>query len=403
MVKSIRVLAGAFAALSIALIFQNCGQPGSISATPALSESASGVVTPVVTDTYGITVLNSSKFICEPFGNTNGGDSKAGLKAELAYIDPQSNLSTSTKNNYQSIDYFGGGNEFIQTTTPIYLSQINVPTRKFDQGFLLSDGTYLVDQGGNKLIEYFALKMKSLLKLSPADEEGDYELATISDDGSRLLLNLGYGDQEVIVNDGAHSTRMRCANDPVTLSQNSKIPMTYYYNQGPRYEIANVLIWRKKPANSTTGKYPLCGVSGGFWNASDSTPASNWTQLQNDGWKVVGADNFELQDNQVNPCATQNTNLISQVSFSALQNGQSTLNLGFSTSANIVAKLYKVMPDNSVVLIQTFDFSSQVKDSLSLALQSLENGATYTLEVQLEMPNSGTQVLNEVKFQVQKQ
>jgi hypothetical protein len=409
MIKSMRHWAVIGVALSIVVIFQNCGQPGAISASNPGTELAAGgtpTPTPTPTDVYGITVLPSTQFICEPFGNTNSGDAQAGLKAELAYVNPTLGLDATTKNSYGAADYFSGASQFVVTETPIFLSQVNVPTQSFDKGFLLSNGSYLSDTAGNKLIEWFALKMQSILKLGDLDDEGDYEIATISDDGSRVFLapTLDGQQTEVVKNDGAHAATMQCGSAPITFSRSSRMPLTYYYNQGPRYHIANVMIWRK--AVSSTTRYPLCGVTSitDYWDPNNaSAPGKNWTQLQADGWKILGPDNFQLPDSQINPCATQNTNLITSADFTALLNGSSNLTVKFSTSANIVAKLYKVNADSSITLLQTFDQSNQIADQISLALSSLENGATYSVQILLQMAGSGTQVLNEVRFVVNKQ
>jgi len=238
------------AAGPILLFFQNCGQPGSITAQPVADAVTSGPNTPPVVDppppVNGLTIkaLPATKYICEPFGNMNGGNAKGGLRADLAYVNPQLGLSAAEKNSYSALRYFENEAQFVKSPTGLFLSQINVPTRHFDQGFRLSDGSYLSDTAGNRLIEWFALKMSSLLKLAATDQEGYYELATISDDGSVLFLGSGAQQEKWIDNDGAHSTRMKCADKSLMLTRTSKIPMTYFYNQGPRTEIANVLAWK---------------------------------------------------------------------------------------------------------------------------------------------------------------
>jgi hypothetical protein len=277
-----------------------------------------------------------------------------------------------------------------------------VPTRRFEQGFLLLDGTFLADSAGNKLIEWFALKMKSVLKLGPADEAGLYELATISDDGSRLFLGAADQEKEVINNDGAHSTKMKCATEALAMTKESKIPMTYFYNQGPRTEIANVLIWRKKLGDSAeVTPHRLCGVSDNskYWNPQNSAAGEHWNALMQDGWKVVDSSNFELPDSQVNPCATQNTNQIKTAQFSKLENGLATVSLDFQETANIKAKLYQV-DGASLKLISSFNTLVLQSDKASFNLSSLEAGKTYAVEILIENILKKTQVLNEVRFQI---
>lgn len=401
------------AVLALTIIFQNCGQPGSISTSVPISESLSGDV-PVqdlpplddpggeIAETYAIKDLGSSRFICEPFGNMNAGVVKGGLKAELAYVDYKKNLTPEAKNAFGSMDYFSGKEIFIKSPTPIYLSQINVPTRHFDQGFRLSDGSYLAAADGIKLVEWFALNMNGVLKLSPTDEAGFYEIAIISDDGSRLFVGDGDSKRELINNDGAHSARMKCAATTINFTKETRLPLTYYYNQGPRTEIANVMVWRK--SSRTDGKaeaHALCGASSQtqFWNPKDSAEGPYWAHLKEDGWQIIDAVNFELPETQSNPCATQNTNLITKKVFSEFEIGRTTLNLDFAVSARIKAKLFLVEGAQNK-LLKSYDFSGQSADRISVPLELLESGSTYFVEILIEIPNSGTQVLNEVRFQV---
>lgn len=386
------------ASLMIAAIFQNCGQAGQVSQISTAVENA----TQIPDDVFVIKALPSTQFICSPFGNSNQGSATSGLSAELAYIDPNSNLPNSTKNSYAVRDYFSGTTPFIKTPTTLFLSQINAPTQRFNQGFKLSDNTYLSNGTGEKLIEWFAIHLQSLIKLSPEDAEGEYEFATISDDGSRVFV--GSPLREMINNDGAHNVKMVCSTEAINFDRTTKLPLSYYYNQGPRTDIANVFLWRKKTDNTPSGAYKHCGKTDQlrFWASLDSSPGEYIQEILVDGWKVIGVNNFELPGSQINPCATQNTKLISKAEFSALTNGSTKLDLTFANAANIKANLYKIVGANKI-LVQALNTSTQVSDQISLDIQGLENSQVYSLEVLLEMAGSGTQVLNEVRFETVKE
>lgn len=386
------------AGLVVAVFFQNCGQAGQISEVVPIIEN----ITQNPDGSLAIKSLPSTQFICEPFGNNNTGNATSGLKAELAYVDSNLSLSADVKNSYGVKEYFSGASQFVKAPSTLFLSQINAPNQNFDQGFRLSDNSYLSNGSGQKLIEWFAIRMQSLLKLSDQETAGEYELATISDDGSRVFI--GTEEKEIINNDGAHSARMICATETINFTKESKIPLLYFYNQGPRTEIANVLMWRKKTDNSQVGSYKHCGKSdrNKFWNPSDSSPGEYINDMQADGWKIVGVNNFELPGSQVNPCATQNTNLISKAQFSSFTNGSAKLDLEFASAANIKARLYRI-ENGQKVLMQSFDLSAQIRDKASLDIQSLAVAQIYSLEVLLEMAGSGTQVLNEVRFEIVRQ
>lgn len=385
-------------AVVVAVIFQNCGQAGQVSQVSTAVEN----VTQIPNDVFVIKALTSTQFICSPFGNSNQGSATSGLKAELAYIDPNSNLPNSTKNSYGVRDYFSGAIEFTKTPTTLFMSQINAPTQRFNQGFRLSDNTYLSNGTGEKLIEWFAIHLQSLLKLSPEDDEGEYEFASISDDGSRVYI--GSPLSEIINNDGAHNVKMVCSTEAINFNRSTKLPLSYYYNQGPRTDIANVFLWRKKLDNAQSGSYKHCGKTDAlrFWTSIDSAPGEYIQEILADGWKVVGINNFELPGSQINPCATQNTKLITKAEFSTLTNGSTKLDLTFANAANIKANLYKIIGTNKI-LIKALDLSAQISDQVSMDIQGLENLHVYSVEVLLEMAGSGTQVLNEVRFEIAKE
>lgn len=404
MSQSLRYLLLLPIAALVSVLFQNCGQSGQISQVSNLSEviNDTPVDTPIdnpIEEVFVIKSLPSTQFICSPFGEMNQGSATSGLRAELSYINPAVELTLETKRAYGVRDYFNGSSEFIKAPTALFLTQINAPAQRFSEGFRLSDNTYLSNGAGEKLIEWFALHLQSLLKLSAQDEEGEYEFATISDDGSRVFV--GSPLREIVNNDGSHATKMVCSTESLQLNRMTKLPLSYYYNQGPRTEIANVLLWRKKSDNQPSGTYKHCGKSDTmrFWNPVDSSPGEYVQEILADGWKVLGADNFELPGSQVNPCTTQNTNLISSAEFTELVQGSTRLNLSFVNSANIRANLYKFVGSEKV-LVQNFDLSAQLRNAATLDLQGLENSKTYSVEFLIENPTSGTRVLNEVRFEL---
>jgi len=68
--------------------------------------------------------------------------------------------------------------------TPIYLTQLNVPTEEFTRGFTTGNGILLSAPDGQPLIEFFALHIESVLQLGPNDSPGYYQFAIASDDGT---------------------------------------------------------------------------------------------------------------------------------------------------------------------------------------------------------------------------
>ena len=164
-------------------------------------------------------------------------------------------MSSADRNNILSVDYFADLNsDIVKAPETIYLSEVNIPTRSFLQGFTNSNGALLQDDKGQTLVEYFALKMESILKLGPNDSAGYYELATVSDDGTVLQIKENNTWNTIVSNDGAHSTRMGCMNRSIYLDQDSRVPIRIFYNQGPREMIANVLIWNYRGKDPMTSQ-----------------------------------------------------------------------------------------------------------------------------------------------------
>src|SRR5690606_1022554 len=129
----------------------------------------------------------------------------------------------------------------IQVNAILALKQLFVSTRSFTQGFP-SSGGLILDNNGETLHEYFAFRLETVLKLDPTlDQPGFYQFATLSDDGSMVMLKPA-GDstysQVVVSNDGDHSTRMGCSPNAIYIDDTSRLPMMIKYYQGPRTEIA---------------------------------------------------------------------------------------------------------------------------------------------------------------------
>lgn len=257
------------------------------------------------TTTYGQLAVNlnrysATKIVCDPLnhGATPPKTWKQGIRAELYH------RTNSMPRWYTALEYILKGQK---TDQNIFLTDMNVPTRLFTEGFSTTQGEVLKDDQNNKLIEYFGLKMNTNIVLSPTDEEGDYEFATLADDGAVLkikALDPGAPDELLIQNDGDHPTKMGCSNKIIRMTKNGLLPVEMHYYQGPRYHISNVLMFRK---SNIAGQDPQCGKSGNsmyFDYNNLSQPQKAFTDLLSRGWKVLTADNFRISVDTVdyNPC-----------------------------------------------------------------------------------------------------
>lgn len=122
----------------------------------------------------------------------------------------------------------------------ICLNQLDIKPRRFEDGF----------PGVDNLIEWFALDIHFDLTIA---EEGDYSFRLNSDDGSIL-----YADGQVVINnDGLHDVGSK---DGTVHLKPGLHHFNVGYYQGPRFNIALELYW-KKPGASGESYLPLDIVS----------------------------------------------------------------------------------------------------------------------------------------------
>ena len=221
-------------------------------------------------------------------------DPDSGLQGDIYYLDQ-------SQPRYQNVDdYISFGHRL---DNPLFLSQLNVPTRMFDTGFQIDGGDLVRDEQNNVLIEYFALDLYSQLRLTPQDAPGNYQLGLISDDASKLDAKIS-GDvyTTVVDNDGQHPPRLGCGS-VISMNANTRLPIRVKYDQGPRYHIALMMLWRKIDGSSPPEE-PLCGLNGNetWFDPTNQQPTSNFNELLTRGWSVVKPNNFKLPGNHLNPC-----------------------------------------------------------------------------------------------------
>lgn len=249
------------------------------------------------------TVIDQKDAVCDPFGKDDDVvvDSSNGILAKL--------YSAGGNVGQKVSDYMKPS---MLVSESLIFSKIYVPTRNFQDGFVNGGGDFLIDKAGQKLIEYFAVSFEGRIKLDPRlDEEGVYEFAILSDDGSVLKLDQGQGLMENVNNDGVTSTRMGCASSVVNLSYQSDLSFMLNYLQAPKTEIAVVLMFRKVAEdmidfqNMNFQKSKFCGQSKGYGFFQDNGPDDKLIHqdLRNEGFKPLAASNFLLPKSiQKNPC-----------------------------------------------------------------------------------------------------
>ena len=169
----------------------------------------------------------SDHLICNPFGGPGADDdapadpSRAGLIGHLF----------EGQDNWNDIDrYIDSGYRHPEA---IYFSNFNVPKRSFSEGFIMGTEP-LRDRDGDQLIEWFGIQVKGYTVLPPSKPAGAYHIATLSDDGVRVLI-----DGEVIINNpNTHAVTLDCSSSVLNFQPGDEKGFELQYFQGPRHHIA---------------------------------------------------------------------------------------------------------------------------------------------------------------------
>ena len=309
-----------------------CGQKSQTKEADSITQTTSGKPVGVMKMDVNETPLDLT--VCDPFMDNAPPSLEKGIKATLRPL--QSGMPTMNS----SLDY----NTFVPASAQkLFFADLNVPTRMFDQGFATQTQDVLKDDQGVKLIENFGIKFETTVKLASGDSEGNYEFALLSDDGTTLKSLNGTTETVLISSEGDHPTRMGCSSTLVPMKTTTELPIVLTYYQGPRYHIANVLMWRKA---TKAGQDSQCGQLGNnmyFDPDNNSTPQAPFKNLQARGWKVLNADNFFLpKTTKYNPCVEGTkpvlTNFkVSEVFFTSVSLAW-TSDIGATTQVKLINK-----------------------------------------------------------------
>lgn len=239
------------------VVFQNCSNvkfsgkelANTSSGTPVTpgTPTTSGTPIPPVVDTPAPPV------ICDPFSTGSTCAAGEGLKGSLYYL--ASNDTNSPRAKIADIIDFG-----LKATSQVVLSQLNIPTRNWTDGFPGSDGTPIKNTDGQPLNEWFALDLAGTIRVNSelAKSSDDYQFAQfalMTDDGSILEID----GTTVINHDNQHSPLWKCAAAAVNLKSGDLHQIRVRYFQGPRNQIALQLMWRPWSQHASS-----CDEKGGF-------------------------------------------------------------------------------------------------------------------------------------------
>jgi hypothetical protein len=244
--------------ISLLVVFQNCSEVSfSNLDEQQLQSSSFAVVEPNVVNVPE--VIDEPEVVCNPLASQNECDNYVpgqGLIGNLYYLEgSQASLFGGSLSNADLDDYRVFGTKLPEQ---ILMTSVNVTPRSWDSGFYLSEGNQVKTLNGEALFEFFHIDLSGSISLPT----GDYQLATVSDDGVRLTLD----GQVYISNPDTHGVQWDCSSK-ITFSANAPAKdIRLEYFQGPRYKIALQLLVRPWSQSNLS-----CNSSGGF---SEIEPAA---------------------------------------------------------------------------------------------------------------------------------
>ncbi len=330
--------------------------------------------------------------VCDPFSAGSSAQDR-GLVGNLLYLE-------SDQPRYESID------DYLDFGTPIsstlYFDQIHVPTRAFDLGFYTQEGQLVTNSEGEAIYEYFALRLESQLALADNEEEGWYQMAILSDDGSRLSEKKEDGSLDVLVeNDGFTPTRMACSVKSVYLDHDSKIPVVLSYFQGPRYHIALNVMWRPLPEGADPNDPALdieCGRSGNarYFDSTQipSEPTPTYYGLLERGWKPLTNENYYFPVQASNPCATDDPLLLTN--FTLVSTTRTEVTVTWNTSLPATSQV--VVKDVMSGQIYTSPQDATLKTSHSVTYTGLSSNTLYSIKAVSESADAQVTESSESAF-----
>lgn len=324
---------------------------------------------------YDMNVYPMNKVVCDPGGGGGGSSAQQGIKGELFY------KASNQLRYYRAEDYI-----LHTTKSPVdlFFSDMFVPTRMFDQGFSTQTSGVLKDDQGNRLIEFFGLKMNTTIRLAPNDQEGVYEFALLSDDGAVMKVKQDGVMREIVSNDGDHPTKLGCSSVMINMTRNTRLETEVLYYQGPRFHISNVMLWRKLSDSQAAGQDPRCNVSGNnYWFNPDnnSRPTQEYNNLFSRGWNVVSQGNFYLpteanEQAQYNPCTEGTDPVISN--FRVTEVTSTDIFVSWNTDIPATAQVLATELDTGDSWLTATD--NVLRTSHSYRVSGLTAGTRYSLQ-----------------------
>ena len=250
-------------------------------------------------------ITSLSNTVCDPLSGDVPGEDGKGLVGNIRLLNNPDDRSIRDR----LYNYLNPAMSYEVEGLTLFMGKVDVPKRAFDLGFSSQDGGVL-SVNGEALTEYFNINLESTMRIDTDEAAGEYELAVISDDGSKLSIKAQDATefQVYTYSPETHSPKMICSQTTtdipnyVTFNKGENLDIKMNYFQGPRVHIALQFIWRKKVPGQRKSNFCNTGIT-----------TDNFQYLASDGWEVIPAEVFNLPSDVVNSCTTMNEKLNSVV------------------------------------------------------------------------------------------
>lgn len=320
------------------------------------SQSGSGTEsgTTVHSDPNNLPQFNPTRMVCDPFQTNSQQARDRGLVGNLVYL---TNDQIGSPNQFSTIDDYI--NFAVLAPVTIYLDRLYTPPRPFNLGFYTRSGDLVKTENGDTIYKNFGIRMTSQLQLAENENPGYYQLALIASTGGRIKTIDSSGTEKIIVSTekkhdsdnssfGYHENdeedhddksngsdeddddsedaeaKVVCADEPIYLDHNTKIPAIVEYYQGKSQHISLIAMWRPWPGpdNSSQSKdedededdnddhdknrKDFCHRSVKslfkYSSTAPATPKDQYYEMLANNWKVLENENYKFPEQDLNPC-----------------------------------------------------------------------------------------------------
>lgn len=409
--------------------------------------------------------FDPTRTVCDPFRTNSQHARDRGLVGNLVYL-------TNDQPRYTTInEYIANG---VLATSTLYLDRIYTPPRPFDLGISTQSGELIKTINGDTLYKNFGIQVKSQLQLAANESPGYYRLAIIAGTGGRIKLTDSNGIEKTIVdtekknheseeseneissyekhddkkskennkktkeddkkveeNDEHHdvsnndkddedddededSPKVVCADEPVYLDQNTKIPVTVEYYQGESKHISLIAMWRPWTASDVKShsegehdddddedseRNDFCHRSvKSLFTYSDTAPATpkaKYYEMLASNWKVLENENYQFPDQELNPCVPVEEPLsITEFSISNISRDRVTL----TWKTNIAASSQGEAKNVSSGLVISSPIDQTLVQIHTLTITGLSSNTLYAVKALSKTASGQTSVSDERAF-----